>query len=94
MKAYLTCVAVFCLVLMGCEKKGEAKGVYVILELENARDVNQYTVFNESIHSLEQCSAAVGEHVADILAAAPDGVPKDSKIKSWRCSLIPPEKGG
>jgi hypothetical protein len=70
----------------------EGKGVYLTLELDNARDVNQYTVFNTNIHTLQLCNATAGENVADVLATAPDDVPKDSKIKSWRCSLIPPGK--
>jgi hypothetical protein len=75
-------------------ERKEAEGVYLILELENSRNVNQYTIFNRNIHTLERCNATAGPNVADILASAPDDVPKDSKIKSWRCSLIPPDKGG
>jgi hypothetical protein len=71
----------------------EAEGVYLTLELDNARDVDQYTVFNTNIHTLKLCNATAGENVADVLATAPDDVPKDSKIKGWRCSLTPPGKG-
>jgi hypothetical protein len=71
-------------------EKKEAEGVYLILELDNARGVTGYTVFNTNIHSLKLCNATAGAHVAEVLATAPDNVPKDSKIKSWRCSLVPP----
>jgi hypothetical protein len=74
-------------------EKKEAAGVYLTLELDNARGVDQYTVFNTNIHTLKLCNATAGENVANVLATAPDDVPKDSKIKSWRCSLIPPGRG-
>lgn len=69
-------------------------GVYLILELENSGNVNQYTVFNSAIKNVEICEQSADAFVQDILATAPPEVPKDSRIKSWRCSLVPPEKGG
>ncbi|MDZ7641687.1 MAG: hypothetical protein U5J62_06675 [Desulfurivibrio sp.] len=79
--------------LVGCGSD-EASGVYLILELENSTNVNQYTVFNSEIKSVELCEKFAGAAVEEILASAPPEVPKDSRIKSWRCSLVPPEEGG
>jgi hypothetical protein len=80
--------------LAGCDSTKHPPGVYLILELENSANVNQYTVFNSEIKSVELCQQSAGAAMKDILASAPPEVPKDSRIKSWRCSLIPPEKGG
>lgn len=79
--------------LAGCGSE-EPSGVYLILELENSADVNQYTVFNSEIKSIELCEQSASASAQDILASAPPEVPKDSRIKSWRCSLVPPEEGG
>ena len=68
-------------------EKKEAEGVYLTLELDNARGVNQYTVFNTNIHTLKLCNATAEANAADILATAPADVPKDSKIKS--ISILP-----
>lgn len=79
--------------LAGCGSD-DPPGVYLILELENSANVNQYTIFNSEIKSVELCQQSAGAAVQDILASAPPEVPKDSRIKSWRCSLVPPERGG
>ncbi|MGH9425305.1 MAG: hypothetical protein ACRD2L_03245, partial [Terriglobia bacterium] len=73
---------------------GEAEGVYLIIELENSANVNQYTVFNPNVRSVAECKASAGAAIPQILASAPPNVPRNSQVKSWRCSLIPPERGG
>jgi len=74
--------------------RGEAEGVYLIIELENAANVNQYTVFNPNVRSVAECKSSAAAAIPQILASAPPNVPRNSRVKSWRCSLIPPEKGG
>lgn len=75
----------------GAEKP---QGAYLILELENAKGVNQYAVFNPNMRSVGECKSSTAAAIPQILASAPKEVPRDSKVKTWRCSLIPPERGG
>ena len=93
MKTRSTLAALSVLLLFGCSSE-KADGIYLIIELENSANVNQYTVFNPNVRSVEACKASAAAAIPQILANAPKEVPKDSKVKSWRCSLIPPEKGG
>jgi hypothetical protein len=79
------------LILFGCDSN-EADGYFLIVELENSENVNQYSVFNPYLHSLEECKSTANLAIAQILAS--NAVPKDSKVKSWRCSLTPPDRGG
>ena len=79
------------LVMLGCSQKKE-NGTVLILELENSENVTQYWVFNPYIRTIEKCNAAAEQAIAEILAS--NAVPKDSKVKSWRCSFTPPESGG
>jgi len=74
--------------------RGEAQGVYLIIELDNPANVNQYTVFNPNVSSVAECNAGAAAAIPQILASAPPSVPRNSRVKSWRCSLVPPEKGG
>ena len=79
------------LVMSGCSQEKE-NGTVLILELENSENVHQYWVFNPYIRTIEKCNAAAEQAIAQILAS--NAVPKDSKVKSWRCSFTPPESGG
>ena len=79
------------LVMSGCSQEKE-NGTVLILELENSENVHQYWVFNPYIRTIEKCNAAAEQAIAEILAS--NAVPKDSKVKSWRCSFTPPESGG
>ena len=90
-KSLAAALGVPLLLACGSEK---ADGVYLIIELENSANVNQYTVFNPNVRSVGACKSSAAAAVPQILASAPKEVPRDSKVKSWRCSLIPPEKGG
>jgi hypothetical protein len=77
---------------LGCSPKVE--GYFLIVELENSENVKQYSVFNPYIHSLEKCQSVADKAIADIFASDPMVIPKDSRVKSWRCSLTPPGRGG
>ena len=79
--------------LVGCGRS-EEQGVYLIIELENSAKVDQYTVFNPNLRSVAECKSSAAGAIPQILASAPPNVPRNSRVKSWRCSLIPPEKGG
>ena len=79
------------LVMSGCSQEKE-NGTVLILELENSENIHQYWVFNPYIRTIEKCNAAAEQAIAQILAS--NAVPKDSKVKSWRCSFTPPESGG
>ncbi len=79
--------------LVACGRN-DAQGVYLIIELENSTNVNQYTVFNPNMHSVAECRSNAAAAIPQILASAPSNVPRNSRVKSWRCSLIPPERGG
>ena len=79
------------LVMSGCSQEKE-NGTVLILELENSENVHQYWVFNPYIRTIEKCNAAAEQAIAEILAS--NAIPKDSKVKSWRCSFTPPESGG
>lgn len=86
-------VALGLMVSLGCSPE-KADGTFLIVELENSQNVNQYSVFNPYSRSVEECNSSANEAIAQILASVPMVVPKDSKVKSWRCSLTPPESGG
>jgi hypothetical protein len=78
---------------LGCNSKN-ADGAFLIVELENSENVKQYSVFNPYVHSIEECNASAKTAIEQILSSDPMVVPKDSVVKSWRCSLLPPERGG
>jgi hypothetical protein len=75
---------------LGCSQEKE-NGTVLILELENSENVHQYWVFNPYITTIEKCKASANQAIAEILAS--NAVPKDSKVKSWRCSFTRPENG-
>ena len=79
------------LVMLGCSPDKE-NGTVLILELENSENVHQYWVFNPYNRTIERCNATAEQAIAEILAS--NAVPKDSRVKSWRCSFTPPESGG
>jgi hypothetical protein len=79
------------LAMLGCSQKN-GDGTVLILELENSENVHQYWVFNPYNRTIERCQATAVQAIAQILAS--NAVPKDSKVKSWRCSFTPPESGG
>lgn len=79
------------LFMLGCTQEKE-NGTVLILELENSENVHQYWVFNPYNRTIEKCKATADQAIAQILAS--NAVPKDSKVKSWRCSFTPPEAGG
>ncbi len=79
------------LIMSGCSPDKE-NGTVLILELENSENVHQYWVFNPYNRTIERCKATAEQAIADILAS--NAVPKDSRVKSWRCSFTPPESGG
>ena len=91
MKFLISILLVALLVACG---RDEAQGVYLIIELENPANVNQYTVFNPNVRGVAECNSSAAAAIPQILASAPPNVPRNSRVKSWRCSLIPPEKGG
>lgn len=78
------------LAMLGCSQKN-GDGTVLILELENSENVHQYWVFNPYNRTIETCNETAQQAIAQILAS--NAVPKDSKVKSWRCSLTPPESG-
>jgi hypothetical protein len=80
------------LFMLGCSPK--VGGAFLIVELENTENVKQYSVFNPYVHSIEECQSTAETAIAQILSSEPRVVPRDSKVKSWRCSLTPPERGG
>lgn len=79
------------LLMLGCSQK-DGDGTVLILELENSENVHQYWVFNPYNRTIERCNETAKQAIAQILAS--NAVPKDSKVKSWRCSFTPPESGG
>ncbi|MGA7750259.1 MAG: hypothetical protein WCA63_08935 [Gallionella sp.] len=79
------------LLMLGCSEK-DGDGTVLILELENSENVHQYWVFNPYNRTIERCKATAEQAIAQILAS--NAVPKDSKVKSWRCSFTPPGSGG
>lgn len=81
------------LVLSGCGPRGP-DGTFLILELENTDNIKQYSVFNPYVKSIEKCQASAKVAIAQVLASVPNVLPKGSKITSWRCSLMGPERGG
>jgi hypothetical protein len=86
-------VALCLLVLSGCSPD-KANGTYLIVELENSENVSRYSVFNPYVRSIEECNSNAKAAITQILTSVPRVVPEDSKVKSWRCSLTPPESGG
>jgi hypothetical protein len=76
------------LLMVGCSQE-EANGTVLILQLDNSENVHQYWVFNPYIKTIDKCNAAAKQAIAEILAST--SVPKDSKVKSWRCSFTPPK---
>jgi len=80
------------LVLSGCSPK-KPNGVFLIINLENAENIRQYTVFNPYESSVAVCNSSAKEAIAQLLASVPAVIPKDSRIMSWRCSLTAPETG-
>jgi len=79
------------LVMLGCSQEN-GDGTVLILELDNSENVHQYWVFNPYNRTIEKCQETAGQAIAQILAS--NAVPKDSRVKSWRCSFTPPESGG
>lgn len=79
------------LAMLGCSQKN-GDGTVLILELDNSENVHQYWVFNPYNRTIEKCNETAQQAIAKILAS--NAVPKDSKVKSWRCSFTPPESGG
>jgi hypothetical protein len=90
-KIMMLVAAVGLLIMLGCSQKN-GDGTVLILELENSENVHQYWVFNPYNRTIERCQATAEQAIAQILAS--NAVPKDSKVKSWRCSFTPPESGG
>ena len=88
----MTLLAALGLLLMfGCSVK-DGDGTVLILELENSENVHQYWVFNPYNQTIEKCNETAKQAIAEILAS--NAVPKDSRVKSWRCSFTPPGSGG
>lgn len=81
------------IVLSGCNPNDD-NGTFLIIELENSENIKQYSVFNQYVKTIEECNALADKAIEQIFASVPRVIPKDSKVKSWRCSLIPPERGG
>lgn len=79
-------------VLSGCSPE-KPNGIYLIIDLENPENIKQYTVFNPYDHSVDVCKSTAKAAIAQLLASNPAVIPRDSKIKSWRCSLTPLEDG-
>lgn len=80
--------------LPGCDHRGKADGTFLIVELENSEKVEQYSVFNPYAKTIEECNSLAKEAIEQILASVPRVVPKDSRVKGWRCSFARPEGGG
>jgi hypothetical protein len=78
--------------LSGCSPE-EPNGIYLIINLENSENIKQYTVFNPYDHSVEVCKSTAEAAIAQLLASNPAVIPRDSKIRNWRCSLTPPGNG-
>ena len=90
----MTLLAIFGLMLVsGCSPR-KTEGYFLIVDLDNTENVKQYSVFNPYLDSLEECQATASTAIAQILSSRPNVVPKDSKVTGWRCSLLPPERGG
>jgi hypothetical protein len=79
-------------VLSGCSPE-RPNGIYLIINLENQENIKQYSVFNPYDHSVEVCKSTAEAAIAQLLASNPPVIPRDSRIKSWRCSLTPPGVG-
>ena len=91
---FLTLLATLGLsVLSGCDS-GKPQGYYFIIELENSENIKQYSVYNPYLHSVAECESTANKAIAQIMNSDPPVIPTDSKITSWRCSLLPPDRGG
>jgi hypothetical protein len=90
-KIMMLLAALGLLAMLGCSPE-KSDGTVLILELENSENIHQYWVFNPYNKSIEECKATADQAIAQVLAST--AVPKDSKVKSWRCSFKPPESGG
>jgi len=77
--------------LVSCSKQQE-EGVYVELSLENKENLNSYVLFNPNIKTIEECEASIEGAVPSIMANAPKGIPRDSTVTGWKCSLTDPRK--
>ena len=77
--------------LVSCSKQQE-EGVYVELSLENKENLNSYVLFNPNIKTIEECEASIEGAVPSIMANAPKGVPGDSRVTGWTCTLTDPRK--
>jgi hypothetical protein len=87
----ITLLAIFGLVVLtGCNPE-KANGTFLIVQLENSKNIKQYSVFNPYNGSIEECNASAKEAIAQILSSDPMVVPRDSKVTGWRCSVTPPE---
>jgi hypothetical protein len=78
---------------LGCTERN-SDGVFLILELDNTENVKQYSVFNPYIHSIDECKSTADAAIEHILSSEHRVVPKDTKVRSWRCSMLPPDRGG
>ena len=81
------------LLSLGCKQRN-SDGVFLILELDNTENVKQYSVFNPFVHSIDECKSTADAAIEHVLTSNPGVVPKDTKVTSWRCSLLPPDRGG
>ena len=88
----LVATILLALLLAGCSEK-QPEGVYVDITLENRENLNSYVLFNPNIKTIEECEASMEGALPSIMAAAPKGVPKDSKATGWKCYLTDPRKG-
>ena len=61
----------FSMILLGACGSEKPEGVYLIIELDNAANVNQYTVFNRDVRSVEECKSSAQAAIPQILATAP-----------------------
>ena len=92
MKREILVCGLSALIITACGSEQD-QGAFLILELDNSAGIDQYTTFNPGI-DIDDCKKTAEAAIPSILAAAPPPIPKDSRVKSWRCSVTPPEKGG
>lgn len=83
---------VLVLMLTSCSKQQE-EGVYVDISLENEENLNSYVLFNPNIKTIEECEASMEGALPSIMANAPKGIPRESKVTGWKCYLSDPRKG-
>ncbi|MGA7596108.1 MAG: hypothetical protein WCA64_13020 [Gallionella sp.] len=70
---------------------GKTNGIYLITNRENSENIKQYAVFNPHDHSVKIFKSTAEAAIAQLIASNPAMIPKDSTIRSWRCSPTPPE---